>query len=140
MLGISFLLNLQQCVQGYISRFCRAKQIDSISSAEPFPSHMNPSSVCIKHEEKECNAKRCGHFQHLINTAFVFISVTYFFINATCDRNGLRDISINQYKAYQHTHSFPPFSSVYPKRLPGNKKLCVKEMSLSNMSTADIDL
>jgi hypothetical protein len=56
--GISFLLNLQQWVYGYISRFFCSKQMDSISSREPFPwavhfkRHYRISSPgCIKHEE-----------------------------------------------------------------------------------------
>jgi hypothetical protein len=53
--GISFLLYLPEWVEEYISRFSCAKQIDNISSGEPFPWHRNSSPGCIKHEEKsEC--------------------------------------------------------------------------------------
>jgi hypothetical protein len=53
--GISFLLNLSECVLGYISRFSCAKQFDNISSSEPLPWHRNSSLGCIKHEKKsEC--------------------------------------------------------------------------------------
>jgi hypothetical protein len=94
--GISFLLNLPEWVYGYISRFSCAKQIDNISSGEPFPWHRNSSPRCTKREEKsECMYRWTRWtFPTLNITLFSDFNVIYFLTNITCVMNGLSDFSI----------------------------------------------
>jgi hypothetical protein len=74
LLGISFLLNLPEWVYGYISRFSSAKQIDNISSREPFLWQRNSLLGCIRHGEKS----ECMH--RWTRWTFPIIHIKLFFV------------------------------------------------------------
>jgi hypothetical protein len=58
--GVWFLLSLSEWVQGYIYRFSRAKQTDSIWSGDTGTVHRVASDM----RKGECIAGRGGHLQH----------------------------------------------------------------------------
>jgi hypothetical protein len=89
---------------GIHSRFSCAKQIDSVSSGEPFPWHRNSSPGRIRHEEKsECMHRWTRWTFQTLNIRFVLFfnfNVIYFLTNIICVRNGFRDFSITLYDSY----------------------------------------